>query len=64
MELKYPYPCCNNTPFEFIGEYNICPICKWEDDPIQAQDADCSGEANSMSLNEAKKAFKQGRKIE
>ncbi|WP_306309234.1 CPCC family cysteine-rich protein [Xenorhabdus anantnagensis] len=35
MILKYPCSCCNNTPFEFIGEYNICPICKWEDDPIQ-----------------------------
>ncbi|WP_237388324.1 CPCC family cysteine-rich protein [Xenorhabdus sp. Sc-CR9] len=27
-------PYCNNTPFELLAEYNMCPICKWEDNPI------------------------------
>ncbi|MDX7998101.1 hypothetical protein FE394_02535 [Xenorhabdus sp. Reich] len=63
MDSKYNCPCCNNASFSFFGEYDICPICGWEDDPIQFQDPDYSGGANSMSLNEAKNAFKPSGKV-
>ncbi|WP_426578581.1 CPCC family cysteine-rich protein [Xenorhabdus stockiae] len=46
------------------GEYIICDICHWEDDPVQHKHPDLAGGANSMSLNEAKNAFKQGRRVE
>ncbi|EGN7764477.1 hypothetical protein ISN88_004608, partial [Escherichia coli] len=39
--------------------YEICPICGWEDDPVQSADPDFSGGANSPSLNEAKRAFNE-----
>jgi hypothetical protein len=27
-----PCPCCGFRTFEWRGEYDICPVCKWEDD--------------------------------
>lgn len=51
-------PCCGMT---MVGEYDICPICDWENDPLQLEDPDFSGGANEMSLNEAKAAMQQVR---
>ena len=45
------------------GSYEICPVCTWEDDPIQTEEPDYKGGANVMSLNEAREAFRQGRKV-
>ncbi|MGP9078378.1 CPCC family cysteine-rich protein [Yersinia pseudotuberculosis] len=59
----YPCPCCGEKVFEALGEHDICPNCDWEDDPIQSKEPDYVGGANKMSLNEAKEAYKQGRKV-
>jgi hypothetical protein len=45
------------------GEWEICKVCNWEDDPVQRADPDFPGGANVMSLNEAKRAWIAGRKI-
>lgn len=50
-------PCCGQTT---VGEYEICDLCSWENDPIQLDDPEYSGGANRMSLNEAREAFKKG----
>ena len=44
--------------------YRICPVCDWERDPLQEEYPNYSGGANVMSLNEAKKAWKEDRKVE
>jgi len=44
-------PVCDSFKFDEIGKYEICPVCKWEDDPIQRKDPDYEGGANGMSLN-------------
>ena len=54
-------PCCGKTEVE---EYDICENCMWENDPVQRLNPDNSGGANSMSLNEARKAYKNGIPIE
>lgn len=36
------------------GEYDICAVCGWEDDPAQADDSSYAGGANSHSLDEAR----------
>lgn len=48
-------PCCNYV-FNSgeAGDYSICPICMWEDDPIQREDFNYYGGANELSLNEYK----------
>ncbi|PSH21606.1 hypothetical protein B7R74_09955 [Yersinia pseudotuberculosis] len=63
MSDEYSCPCCGSKTIDNLGDYEICPICKWEDDPIQSKKPDYVGGANKMSLNEAKEADKQGRKV-
>lgn len=53
----YPCPCCKHKTIEELGYYEICPVCGWEDDPVQSADPDFSGGANTLSLNEAKQEF-------
>ena len=59
-------PCCGSleVPKGEEGLYYICEVCGWENDPIQNDKPDYGGGANIMSLNEAKQAYKEGRKIE
>lgn len=47
-----------------VAEYEICDVCFWENDPVQSWNPDRGGGANIMSLNEARKAWKEGRKVE
>lgn len=49
---KYPCPCCGFKTFIKIpnGTYEICPVCLWEDDPIQLGEIDYEGGANQVSL--------------
>lgn len=51
---KYTCSCCGyKTLDEPPGNYEICPICFWEDDPIQREDVYFSGGANVPSLQKA-----------
>jgi cysteine-rich CPCC protein len=55
---NYPCPACGYLVFgEPVGSYDICPICNWEDDPVQLQHPDLAGGANKVSLIEAQKNF-------
>lgn len=56
---KYTCPCCGYKTLESEHEYDICPICFWEDDDIQFDDADFSGGANDVSLRQAQKNYSQ-----
>ncbi|MBQ7651641.1 MAG: hypothetical protein IJS15_11825 [Victivallales bacterium] len=58
----YPCPCCGRKVIENPGDYEICPVCGWEDDPTQAQDPDFEGGANELSLNQAKKQYRESQK--
>ncbi|MDK9357365.1 MULTISPECIES: CPCC family cysteine-rich protein [Lelliottia] len=53
----YPCPRCGNKTIGEIGNYEICPVCDWEDDPVQSSDPDFPGGANTLSLLEARKEF-------
>ena len=41
------------------GTYEVCPVCYWEDDPVQAKEPDYAGGANDVSLNEARRNYRQ-----
>ena len=43
--------------------YHICTNCGWERNLIQEEYPDDDGDANVMSLNEARQAYKEGREI-
>ena len=54
-------PCCGYNTFisKPVGEYDICSVCYWEDDPFQSKDPNLEGFANRVSLNQAKENFKK-----
>ncbi|MCU4638795.1 CPCC family cysteine-rich protein [Acinetobacter courvalinii] len=59
--MLYPCLCCGYLTRDepSNGYYDICPVCFWEDDPMQAEDYDWCGGANVPSLNQARKNFKK-----
>jgi hypothetical protein len=56
--LNFACRCCGFLTISEHGNYEVCKVCFWEDDPIQAREVDYRGGANEMSLNEAKESFK------
>ena len=57
-------PVCGNYSFEEKGAYEICPICGWEDDPVQRREPDFEGGANTLSLNEARRKYAEETKYD
>jgi hypothetical protein len=57
---KIDCPVCGKTQ---VGEYDICPVCRWENDPIQLEHSELGGGANYMALKEARKAYQQGASV-
>lgn len=57
--MKYACPCCGYYTFDNKpnGNYDICPVCFWEDDPVQLNDIYFEGGANKISLEQARKNF-------
>ena len=55
-----PCPCCGQT---IVGRFDMCEVCGWENDYQQRDNPDMHGGANSMSLNEAKNAYAEGKEI-
>lgn len=54
---SHPCPCCGYLTLSTANDYEICPICLWEDDPEQAADPDEAYGANDPSLREAQANF-------
>ena len=61
--MKHECPVCGKHSFSESGSYEYCPVCGWQDDILQEDEPDYGGGANRMSLNEAKEAYKNGKKI-
>lgn len=56
MNPTFPCPCCGFLVFdEPAGSYATCPLCGWEDDPIQLQAPGYAGGANKESLCELRR---------
>lgn len=53
-------PVCGKATLE---EFEICPVCDWQNDRVQMEHPDMEGCANNMSLNQAKKAWVNGERI-
>jgi hypothetical protein len=60
MTDRYPCLCCGFLTLDEKppGTYNICPVCFWEDDDVQAWDPDFEGGANRVSLRQAQENFR------
>ncbi len=56
---KYVCPCCGYRTLSEKGSYEICPVCYWEDDPVQERDPEYAGGANDLSLEESRNNYKK-----
>ena len=53
-------PCCGKVEVE---PFCICSICGWQNDTYQKNNPKAKKCANRMSLEEAKQAYAEGRKV-
>jgi hypothetical protein len=62
----YACPCCGflTRSEPLPGTFEVCPVCFWEDDNIQAANPEFEGGANRVSLKEARHNFAQFGAIE
>ncbi len=54
-------PVCGHE--DIWKQFDICPVCHWERDPLQEEEPDYEGGANVMSLNQARKAWGEQREV-
>jgi len=55
---RFRCPCCGNYTLPTgPGNYDVCPVCFWEDDPTQNRQPNLRGGANLVSLFEAKENY-------
>jgi len=61
IDLNEYCPCCGFDTFDKNdrGNYSICPICFWEDDPLQFNEPDMEGGANRVSLKTGQINFEE-----
>lgn len=54
-------PCCRYKTLGERGDFDICPVCFWEDDGQDDQDADIirGGPNGPLSLTQARSNFKK-----
>lgn len=59
VSRHYPCRCCGFLTLTdpAFGSYEICPVCCWEDDPVQNDDPTYRGGANHVSLKEARRNY-------
>ena len=59
--IKYRCPCCGYKTLDARGEYEICPVCFWEDDGQDDKGADmeCYFSPNSMSLTQGRENYRK-----
>ena len=56
-DRKYQCNCCGFRTLTVSNGYEVCPVCFWEDDPVQNEDPQNSGGANSLSLEQARRNY-------
>lgn len=55
----HPCPCCGHLSLSAPQDYELCPICSWEDDGIQLRWPMSAEGANGMSLVDAQRAYRR-----
>ena len=52
-----PCPCCGYRTG--LDDWDICPVCSWQNDPAQRFDPDDPSGPNGVSLRDAQRAFRE-----
>jgi len=59
--VSYRCPCCGYNTLRERGGYEICPVCFWEDDGQDEDDADTvrGGPNGGLSLTQARGNYRE-----
>ncbi len=57
MQERHPCDCCGFLTLGARGNYEICPVCFWEDDVLE--NPEIAGGANAVSLREAQASYRR-----
>ncbi|MBK9386338.1 MAG: hydrolase [Planctomycetes bacterium] len=57
MSARSPCRCCGFLTLGARGNYEICPVCFWEDDVLE--NPEIAGGANAVSLREAQASYRR-----
>ena len=57
--IYYKCPCCGDAYFTKNGDYDICPVCNWENDKTQNTDIYYKGGANKDCLSDSIARFRR-----
>ena len=62
----YACPCCRHLTLDERADYDICPVCFWEDDGQDDHDADEArgGPNGQLSLTQARRNYAEFRACE
>jgi hypothetical protein len=54
-------PCCHSLTLDGRGNFEICPVCYWEDDGQDDEDADVvrGGPNGELSLTQARENYRK-----
>ena len=56
---KRPCPCCGYHTLPSRNDYEVCPVCFWEDEPGSLEEPDGVGGSNAVSLREGRRNFER-----
>ena len=60
MKERRLCPCCGYLSLNSeLSDYEICPICFWENDLVQQMDPTYTGGANVVCLREARENYRK-----
>ena len=61
MNNDFPCVCCGfiTRSDSSNDDYDICPVCFWENDPIQNENINSNVGANAVSLQQAQINFRK-----
>ena len=54
---RVPCPCCGYRTLPDRDDYELCPVCFWEDDPTESRAPGFSGGANSVDILTAQQTY-------
>jgi hypothetical protein len=59
--MKLPCPCCRHRTLVERGAFEMCPVCWWEDDGQDDEDADVvrGGPNGVLSLSAARENYRR-----
>ena len=57
-------PCCGKNGVEVKNDFGTCETCGWVYDSLQHDNPDLQRKSNIISLNEAKKAWAEGKSLD